>query len=133
MGANRTSFKKGNTPHNHKPLWSERVSKDGYIEISVPEKSRSGFCSRFKSKHTWIWEKNNGPTPQGHVVIFKDGNNRNFEPDNLIMVTRAELLVLNSHNYKNQPEEIKPTILALAKLETSASFRTRPGRGRDHK
>jgi len=44
MGPNRTSFKKGNLPHNHKPLWSERISKDGYVEISVPERNpHTGF------------------------------------------------------------------------------------------
>jgi hypothetical protein len=63
-------------------------------------------------------------------VIFKDGNIRNFDLDNLLLVTRAELLTMNLHDYKNQPEELKPSVLALARVEAKAGFRTRPGRGR---
>lgn len=131
MGANATSFKKGNLPHNHKPLWSERVGKDGYIEMSVPEQNPyTGFPTRYKHKHVWLWEQAHGPKPKGTAVIFKDSNNRNFDLDNLLLVTRAELLSMNLNGYKDCPEEVKPTILALAKIEAKAGFRTRPGRGR---
>jgi hypothetical protein len=128
---NSGSFKTGNLPHNHRPLWSERISKDGYIEISVPERNpHTGFRSRYKCKHVWIWEQAHGPTPKGHAVIFRDGDNRNFALGNLLLVPRAELLVLNLHNYKTQPEELKPSVLALAKMEAKAGIRTRPARGR---
>jgi len=131
IGANKTSFKKGNLPHNHKPLWSERENKDGYIEMSVPETNPyTGFHTRFKCKHVWLWEQENGPTPDGCAIIFKDGDNRNFDLSNLEHVTRGELLAMNLHGYKKQPEEIKPTVLALARLEAKAGFRTQPGRGR---
>lgn len=131
MGANATSFKKGNVPHNHRPLWSERVGKDGYIEMSVPERNpRTGFPTRFKHKHVWIWEQAHGPKPKGTAVIFRDGNNRNFDLDNLLLVTRAELLAMNLHGYKQLPEELKPSALALARLEAKAGIRTRPARGR---
>jgi len=131
MGANPTSFKKGNLPHNHLPLWSERVGKDGYIEMSVPERNPyTGFPTRYKHKHVWIWEQAHGPRPKGKAVIFKDGNIRNFEPENLLLVSRAELLAMNLHGYKDMPNELKPSVLALAKVEVQAGFRTRPGRGR---
>jgi hypothetical protein len=40
MRANVCSFKKGNVPPNRKPLYSERIcTKDGYINISVPERN----------------------------------------------------------------------------------------------
>ena len=45
-------------------------------------------------------------------------------------LTRAELLAMNLHDYKNQPEELKPSVLALALLEAKAGTRTRPARGR---
>lgn len=131
IGANATSFKKGNLPHNHRPLWSERVSRDGYVEISVPEPNPyTGYPSRFKHKHVWLWEQANGPKPKGSAVIFRDGNNRNFDLDNLLLVTRAELLALNANDYKSLPDELKPSVLALSRLEVKAGFRTRPGRGR---
>lgn len=131
MGANATSFKAGNLPHNKRRLWSERIGKDGFIEISVPEKNpRTGHPTRFKHKHVWLWECENGPVPKRHAVAFKDGNNQNCVIENLMLVTRAELLAMNLHGYKNMPEELKPSVLALAKLEAKAGIRVRPARGR---
>lgn len=131
MGANATSFKAGNLPHNKRRLWSERVGKDGYIEISVPEPNpHTGHPTRFKHKHVWLWEVANGPKPKGTAVIFRDGDNRNFDTGNLLLVKRAELLAMNLHGYKEQPEELKPSVLALARVEAKAGIRTRPARGR---
>lgn len=131
MGANATSFKKGNLPHNHRPLWSERIDKNGYIEMSVPERNPyTGFETRFKHKHVWLWEQAHGKKPKSTAVIFKDGNNRNFDLNNLLLVSRSELLSANLHGYKDQPEELKPVILNIAKIEAKAGFRLCPGRGR---
>ncbi len=132
MGANATSFKTGNAPPNRKPLGTERIcSKDGFILIKIAETDpHTGFPTRYKHKHVWLWEQTNGPVPEGHVVAFRDGNKLNCVLENLMMITRAELLALNLHNYKDAPDEIKPTILALAKVEAKAGVRSRPGRGR---
>lgn len=131
MGANATSFKKGQLPHNHTRLWTERISKDGYIEISIPERNPyTGFPQRYKLKHIWLWEMYNGPVPPGHAVIFIDGNKEHVDLDNLMIVTRSELLSLNLHNYSETPDELKPAVLQLAKLEVKAGIRTRPARGR---
>ena len=54
MGANRTSFKKGNTPYNYKPVGSERITKDGYIEVKVSDPNK------WRLKHIIIWERENG-------------------------------------------------------------------------
>lgn len=50
----KTAFKKGNVPHNHRPVGSERISKDGYIEIKIKEPNI------FVLKHRWLWEQKNG-------------------------------------------------------------------------
>ena len=118
-GANRGSFKKGNVPPNRKPLGSERICpKDGYIYIKVAERDPyTGFPTRYKQKHVHTWEQKNGPVPDGYAVIFKDGNKLNCDdPDNLVLVSRAELLMLNQIGHKDAPDEIKSSILALAKL-----------------
>jgi len=137
MGANTGSFKKGNMPQTKVRLWTERINRDGYVEISIPERNPwTGAPTRFKHKHLWLWEVENGPLPKGHAVIFRDGNNRNFDSDNLMLVSRAELLLLNLHGYKEAPGELKPTILAIAKLEVKAGFRTtgrHPNAGRKKK
>lgn len=131
---NSGQFKLGHTPKNKKRLWSERISKDGYIEISVPERNpHTGAPTRFRQKHVWLWEMKHGSVPKGHVLIFKDGNRLNCEMNNLLLVKRGELLSLNLHNYREANPELKPSVLALARLEAKAGIRTRPGRGRPHK
>lgn len=131
MGANETSFRRGNMPHTKRLLWSERVSVDGYIEISVPERNpHTGAATRFRLKHVWLWEGEHGKVPSGHAVIFKDGDRMNCELGNLLLVSRSELLSMNLHGYREMPEEVKPSVLALAKIEAKAGFRLRPGAGR---
>ena len=117
--ANKTSFKKGSVPPNRKPVGSERIcSKDGYVLIKIKEQNPyTGFPTRYKHKQVHIWEQENGPVLDGFVVGFRDGDKENIEPENLMLLSRAELLRLNQHGYKNAPDELKPSILALTKLE----------------
>lgn len=130
MGPNRTTFKPGHMPSNKRRLWSERISKDGYVEISVPEHNpHTGAPTRYRLKHTWLWEMEHGPVPKGHALAFKDCNRLNCAVENLMMVSRAELLCLNLQGYNDVNDELKPSVLALAKLEAKAGIRTRPGRG----
>ena len=133
MGPNKTSFRKGNRPHNTRYLGHERISKDGYAEISVAERNpHTGFHRRYRLKHVYIWEQANGPVPAGHAVVFKNGDKTDIRLDNLMLLSRAELLTANLHGYKDAPEEIKPSILALSKVEIAGGFRTVPTRGRDN-
>ncbi len=131
---NSGNFKKGGIPANRKRLWHERLSRDGYILISVPETNpHTGYHRRYREKHVWLWEGENGPVPEGHALVFKDGNKTNCCMDNLILVSRSELLSLNLHRYKDAPDELKPSILALARMEAKGGIRTRPGRSKDRR
>lgn len=117
--ANKTSFKKGSIPPNRKPLGHERTcSRDGYILIKIAEENPyTGAPTRYKQKHVHLWESVNGPVPDGMTVIFKDGDKTNITIDNLSLVSRAELLRLNQHRYRESHEDLKPSIMALSKLE----------------
>ena len=86
---NKTSFKKGNIPHNTREMYSERLSKDGYIEIKVG-------INKWIGKHRYTWEQHyKKKVPKGYAVLFLDGDNRNFEIDNLKIISRGALLILN--------------------------------------
>jgi len=61
--------------------------------------------------------------PKGHVVAFVDGNPKNCALDNLMLLTRTELLYLNQYGYKEQPDELKPSVLALVRLAAKADLR----------
>lgn len=118
-----TRFKKGNRPSTMKWLGHERLSKDGYVEVSVQERNpHTGFERRYVHKHRWLWEKANGKIPAGFALKCL-GDKLNTDPSNWALIPRAVLLRLNSRgrNYDGAPAELKPTIMALAKLEHAAA------------
>ena len=70
---------------------------------------------KYALKHRVVWEQNNGPVPDGMVVVFKDGNKLNTAIENLELVSRKELMSKNTiHRY---PEELKSTIRLIGKVK----------------
>ncbi len=120
---NSGNFKKGHKPPNRRPLGSERICpKDGFILIKVAETDpHTGFKTRYKHKHRHVWENVHGPIPKNMVVAFKDGDKTNCDPENLMLISRAELLILNQHGYRKMPDELKPSVLAVTKLQVAIS------------
>jgi len=120
MKANSGSFVKGQKAINIKPVGSERIcSKDGYILIKINESDPyTTFKTRWRAKHIVIWEELHGKIPKAMVVSFVDGNKLNCVIGNLELITRAEILYRNRHGYNDLPDELKPNMRALAKLET---------------
>jgi len=114
---NSGSFKPGNMPATTLPLYSERLSKDDIIEIKVPCESGTQYVP----KQRYIYEQTHGEIPEGYVVSFLDGNRQNFDPENLIAISRSELLAMCRNQYRKQPDELKPTVLALSKLQAGIS------------
>lgn len=109
--ANVTSFKKGHKPYNYKPLGSERITKDGYCEIKVSDTGR-----RWRLKHVLIYEKHHGKVPKGSVVIFLDGDKRNLDIDNLHLVTRGQLAMLNKNNLIQKDADLTKTAINVVDL-----------------
>lgn len=108
--SNITSFKKGNIPLNYKPVGSERVNVGGYTEIKVADPNK------WRLKHRVVYEKHNGPIPVHHAVIFADGNKTNLNIDNLILVTRQQLQVLNKHKLIQKDSELTKTGINVANI-----------------
>jgi hypothetical protein len=90
-------FNKGKTHPgrrgNYKPIGSERT-ENGYSVVKVSAR-KNRLNKNWRRKHVAIWEAANGKVPRGHVVIFADGNKANLALDNLILVSRSELAVMN--------------------------------------
>jgi hypothetical protein len=104
----KSFFKKGSKPHNIKYDGHERVSKEGYVLVRVS-------IGRYMPKHQHIWRQLHGDIPKGHVVIFKDKDKRNFDINNLVLISRSELMKRNTiHNY---PSEIKQCIKIISKIK----------------
>jgi hypothetical protein len=109
-GCKKTWFKKGNKPVNHKPIGSERINVEGYTEIKVAEPNR------WRLKHRIIWEEHNGPIPKNHNVIFGDGDKSNLDINNLVLVSKKQLLTLNRNNLIQNDADLTKTAVIIADL-----------------
>jgi hypothetical protein len=110
-GSEKGWFKKGNKPKNTMLVGTELMKADGYVYIKVEDPNV------WKQKHKLIWEKENGPySTKTHVVIFKDGNRDNFTLDNLQLITRKQLAILNRNNLLSKDKDLTETGLLVGKI-----------------
>lgn len=113
-----TRFKIGQAPTKHRPVGSERVTKDGYIEIKVKEPDV------WMTKHRSNWEKVYGKVPKGKRFIFLDGNRKNNDVSNLMLVDYKISPIMNRQNlYTKGSEELQKLGITTAKLILKTSER----------
>ncbi|EAU43905.1 HNH endonuclease [Salipiger bermudensis] len=125
-GSEKGWFKKGErrgvAVELYKPIGTERVSKDGYIERKIHD--GMPLQSRWRAVHLIRWEEANGPLPDGHCLKCLDGDKANTAPDNWEAIPRALLPRLSGgrwyRGYDTLEPELRPTALAIAKLEHKA-------------
>lgn len=97
-----TRFKKGQFSPNRVPIGTERLSKDGYVEVKIQDGT---FQHNWKGKHRIIWEAANGPIPDKYRIIFLDGDKSNIKLENLRCVSYGATAVMNKKNlFTNVPE-----------------------------
>jgi hypothetical protein len=132
--ARKTQFKggvrQGVAVKLYKPIGTERVSKDGYRERKIHD--GMPLQSRWRAVHLIEWEAANGPIPKGHALKCLDGDKANCDPSNWQVVPRALLPRLAGGNryrrvlaYDDAAPEVRPAILAIAKLEHAARKKSR--------
>ena len=125
-----TQFKKGNLPHNTKPLGYERISKDGYIEIKINENPDKNKGEKFfRAKHHIVWEKANGKIPKGYIVIFLDGNPLNCAIENLALISRSEHLQMIRRNLRSEVPEFTKTGVLIARAGVLTKAKAKRKRG----
>lgn len=108
----KTTFKKGNVPHNTK--------KDNEISIRKDKGGRIYKFIRIKSGkwiplHVHNWQKQYGSIPKGKIVVFKNKNTDDCSVDKLELITKEENMRRNT--IQRYPEEIKSTIKLISKLK----------------
>lgn len=120
-GGVETQFKKGHRPANYLPIGTERVRTPrknrktigDYIDVKIADPNK------WRGKHLLVWEAHHGRSvPKGYCVIFGDGNNRNFDPDNLILVSRKQLAILNKRRLIQNDADLTRTAIIIADLST---------------
>lgn len=121
-----TRFKPGSRTGRANKLWkpigTERVSENGYIERKVHDDLP--LRSRWRAAHLIEWETLHGPLPANHVLKCLDGDRTNTDPANWAAVPRAMLPRLAAAKrgiaYDSAPDELKPVLMAVARLEQAA-------------
>ncbi|KIM03347.1 MAG: hypothetical protein KU29_11975 [Sulfurovum sp. FS06-10] len=120
--ANKTSFQSGSIPLNKKEVGSitKRTDKNGYtyqwIKIAEPNK--------WQTYHAYLWEQEYGKIQKGFCVIFKDKNPSNTSLDNLMLVSRNELVRLNQ-KYSSIEPSLKDVALNVIKIQNEVIKRTK--------
>ena len=86
---------KNHSSRKPKPLFSEHVKK-GYVKIKIEQPNKWMF------KHHYVWWQNTGHKPDSkkETVIFLDGNNRNFDFQNLFLMPRDCIAIFNNNKLK---------------------------------
>ncbi|MFP5516331.1 MAG: HNH endonuclease signature motif containing protein [Alphaproteobacteria bacterium] len=124
--ARKTQFRKGQARSGvaakvYKPIGTERMSKDGYLERKIHD--GMPLQSRWRAVHLIEWEAVNGPIPEGHCLKSLDGNRLNTDPANWELIPRKLLPRLSGRygmQYDDAEPEVRPTIMAVAKLKHAA-------------
>lgn len=129
-----TRFKKGErrgvAVRLYKPIGSERLSKNGYLERKIHD--GMPLQSRWRSVHLVRWEEIHGRIPKGMALKCLDGDKLNTDPSNWALVPRGMLPRLNGihgRGYDAAPAALKPAILAITKLEHAAMEKRRAAGG----
>ena len=117
-------FKKGHLPANYRPVGSERINADGYIEIKVADPNK------WQLKQRYVWEQVHGLIPKGHVIIFLDQNKLNCELDNLMMIPRSKHARMCQNGLFFDQAESTKTGMLLADIYTKVGERKRELKGR---
>ena len=95
-------------------IGSERLRNTGkniYIEVKISH-------SEWRLKHHLVWEKAHGTVPENHFICFVDGDNRNFNLDNLKAVSLEEHLREKRRKSK-QTKEMNSSPIGSERLSSS--------------
>lgn len=119
-----TMFKPGTTT-NIDPIGTEKVLSDGYVWIKIDDKPKAKKQENWTQKHRMIYEELHGPIPEGHYIIFLDGDRMNFDPDNLAAVSKAEHVRMNQLKLRFSDAELTRTGLGIARIASANGKRRR--------
>ena len=115
-------FKPGHLPRNAREIGEERETKDGYIEVHVSQRRKKKANDQWVFKHRLVWEQaNRRELKPGEIVLFADGDQQNFDPDNLVAVTRVQNLMLRNMGCSYSDRETLEAALAVVDLKLAVS------------
>jgi len=94
----------------HMAIGTEKITGG----LSYVKSSMLGGGRGWRRRHLVEWEAENGPLPKAHCVVFADGDKGNFAPENLLLVHRRELSLMNRFKmWKRNPEVTKTNLFII--------------------
>lgn len=114
-GCEKGWFKKGETSWNHANVGDEAWTTDGYLKVKIAEPNK------WRHKHILVWEKHNGPVPEGFMVTFKDQNHANCSIENLALISKSENAIMNCQGLRSEDPKLTETGILLARLKNKIS------------
>ena len=121
----RSQFKHGQMPPTHLPVGTYRQDSYGLWQVKVSDHHGTANRSHknWRAVHRLVYEAEHGPIPEGHIVIFVDGNPDNcLDAGNLACLSRAALMRLNQSDFAELPNDraLRRAAIAETMLRTAA-------------
>ena len=125
----RTRFKKGERNQKELPVGTITIRKESSGRrirvIKLPGRNPwTGLKSNWTTVARHRWEKAHGPIPDGHALVHLDGDSLHDELDNLALISRGALALLNAyHAPKFAGKDANPARVRLAQLRDAVAQR----------
>ena len=111
-------FQKGHTRNSGKAL------PDGVENTNILGYRIIKHNGMWRGKHTVLWEEAHGQrVPEGHYIVFGDGNKENLSIDNLYCVSATQSGILTQFKLKSEEPELAAAGVALAGLYATINKR----------
>lgn len=116
----KTCFKKGSIPPNLRQVNDERITVDGYVEVKVSMKGK-----RWVLRSRKVYEEHFGTIPKNHVVLHKNGISTDDRIENLIVISRSELVRLNQDGLMGTDLDVNEAAINIAKVKSKIGERVK--------
>ncbi|WP_159635098.1 HNH endonuclease signature motif containing protein [Erysipelothrix anatis] len=113
INSKKTTFRKGSIPPNRRELGDERIV-DGYHYRKVADNRGN---NNWKLIHHIIWESQNGPIPNGCVVIFLNSDKSDLRIENLQLISRSTAAMMTVRDYFTDQSELTSIAAVASELE----------------
>jgi hypothetical protein len=100
----------------------QEVWRCGYIYVKVADVYHEGktnykqLVENWQPKHRYIYEQAHGKIKKDEIVVFLDGDNTNFDINNLYCMNRRINLIMNKHKWFTADRELTLTAIKLCEL-----------------
>ena len=119
---NNSKFKDNHKPYKHKEVGEEYIDKyNDCVLIKIAEPNT------WVQKHRYIWEQHYGKIPEGYFVLFLDKNRRNFDIDNLALVSQKDYLKMLSTRTYSENKDITKLAILNAQMMNKTNERRKNG------